>query len=892
MATKIRSVIRGSDVNHDGAKDGITMPNSKAQENLIRKTYKNAGLSTNDTQYFEAHGTGTQDGDPRETRAIGAVFAPNRPEPLHVGSVKTNIRHLEGASGLAGIIETTLALKAHKIPPNMLFNNPNPNIDFENWKIAVPTKALDWKLSHGCRRASINSFGYGGTNAHAIIEGYTAPAGEQEISLPRGLAAMVEKRPFLLPLTSHTEKAGNLFKAGLSHFLEDNTEHSAAALARSLSEHGRTMHKVRSFLVEKDREDTLSGLHEFLTWTKSDKSKTRIGFVFTGQGAQSFAMGRQLIEQSPFFRQTLEKCDDVLQSLPDRPDWSCVTELLKTKEASRVTQSAFSQPLCTAIQIALVDLLAEWGIQPSVTVGHSAGEMGAAYAAGILSFDDAIIAGYYRGLTLGMEVENAVKVPGSMLAVQMTETEATAELEPYKGRISLAAVNSPTSLTLSGELPAILELKESLSKRNIFARQLQVDKAYCSHHIAPFGPVLEQLLSKIQPRTPRCQMSSSVTTRNAEPSKMKAAYWVSNLTGQVRFADALTNLLLNDNEEQNVDMLLEIGPHPALRGPAKELMKSLKLEIPYIASLNRGVPDFGSLLSCVGQLFGLGYPVDLAAANSNLFFNHLGSVQRAMAGPKVQLPSYAWDHAKYWSETRVIKNNRLRKDRHVILGVPVADSIDNHPRWRTFLRPAELPWLSQHMIEGKVIFPAAGYISMAIEAATRLEKCPKAIKSVSLKDISFKSALPVRADDMGTEVLLEIQPVLASAKRTSDTWYRFIISSYDESERCDDTVMASFPLTKGCLLRLRALNHARHLRNFRRYPTEPRRCKSTMTISTHWVYSTEKTSGFSRATLSLHLASPWHQSPSVQTKSAQPQVTFALCTPLSWTLPSMSSLQV
>ena len=783
---KIRSVIRGSDVNHDGAKDGITMPNSRAQEHLIRKTYKNAGLSTNDTQYFEAHGTGTQAGDPRETRAIGAVFAPNRPEPLLVGSVKTNIGHLEGASGLAGIIKTTLALEEHKIPPNMLFNNPNPNIDFEHWKIAVPTKAVDWKASHGIRRASINSFGYGGTNSHAILEGYTAPASEHEISLPPGLAAMVEKRPFLLPLTSHTEKAGNLFKAGLCHFLEARTEHSTASLARSLSDHGRTMHKIRSFLVEKNREDTLSGLHESLTWTRSDKSKIRLGFVFTGQGAQSFAMGRQLIEQSPFFRQTLEKCDNVLQSLPDRPDWSCVAELLKTKETSRVTQSAFSQPLCTAIQIALVDLLAEWGVEPTVTVGHSAGEMGAAYAAGILSFDDAIIAGYYRGLTLGMEVENAVKVPGSMLAVQMTENEAITELKPYIGRIALAAANSPTSLTLSGDLPAILELKESLSKRNIFARQLQVDKAYHSHHIAPFGPVLENLLSKIRPQTPRCQMSSSVTARNAESNKMKAAYWVSNLTGQVRFADALTNLLLNDSEEQNVDVLIEIGPHPALRGPAKEVMKSLKLDVPYVASLNRGVPDFGSLLSCVGQLFALGYPIDLAAANSDLFINQHGSVQKALAGPKIKLPSYAWDHAKYWSETRVIKQNRLRKDRHVILGVPVADSVHNHPRWRTFLRPAELPWLSQHMIEGKVIFPAAGYISMAIEAATRLEKCPNSVKSVSLKDVSFKSALPVRTDDMGTEVLLEMQPILASAKRTSDTWYRFIISSYDESERCDE----------------------------------------------------------------------------------------------------------
>ena len=793
----IRSIIRGSDINHDGTKEGITVPNSAAQEALIRKTYKNAGLDTKDTQYFEAHGTGTQAGDPRETRAIGAVFAPNRTSPLHVGSVKTNIGHLEGASGLAGIIKASMALENQKIPPNMLFNNPNPNIDFENWKIAVPTKTMNWDTPNGVRRASINSFGYGGSNAHIILEGYSGPSKADGFSLSEEHKAMVASRPYLLPLTSHTEKAGDLLKKTLAQFMESNTQHSAAALAGSLSDSGRTLHQVRSYVVEKDAAEAMAGLNQALIWTRSNKSRVRIGFVFTGQGAQSFAMGRQLIEQSPLFRQSLERCDSVLQRLPDKPEWSCVTELLKTKETSRVTQSAFSQPLCTAIQISLVDLLREWGIKPSVTVGHSAGEMGAAYAAGILSFDDAIIAGYYRGLTLGMDVENAVKVPGSMLAVQMTEAEAVTELEPYTGRIAIAAVNSPTSLTLSGDLPAIIELKDVLTKRNVFARQLLVDKAYHSHHISPFGPVLEQLLSNISPEPAECQMSSSVTARYAEPATMGAKYWVSNLTGQVRFADALTNLLLNENEEQNVDLLVEVGPHPALKGPAKEVMKSLKLDIPYIASLSRGVPDFNSLLSCAGQLFSLGYPVDLAAVNSNLFIDSHGDVKRAITAPKIKLPSYAWDHASYWSETRVIKANRLRKERHVILGVPVPDSVDNHPRWRTFLRPAELPWLSQHQIEGKIIFPAAGYLTMAIEAATRLDKCPESIKSVTLRDVSFKSALPVRTDDMGTEVLFEMQPVLASAKRTSDTWYRFIISSYDANGRCDEHCHGTIEVEEG-----------------------------------------------------------------------------------------------
>ena len=598
---------------------------------------------------------------------------------------------------------------------------------------------------------------------------------------------MVKNRPFLLPLTSHSEKAGNLQKDQLKSFLDTRSQHPIASIARSLSENGRTMHQVRSFLVDNDADSIPSALSEKSTWTRSDKARKRIGFVFTGQGAQSYAMGRQLIEQSPLFRQTLERCDDVLQSLPHKPDWSVVTELLQSKESSRVAQAAFSQPLCTAIQIALVDMLEEWGIKPSVTVGHSAGEMGAAYAAGILTFDDAIVAAFYRGLTLSMKVEDSVKVAGSMMAVQMTEAEATTELAQYEGQIVIAAVNSPTSLTLSGDKPAIMELCETLKKRNVFARVLQIDRAYHSHHIAPFGPVLNDFLQKLSPRAGRCKMSSSVTARQAEPSKMKGPYWVANLTGQVKFADALTNLLLSDEEEINVDILLELGPHPALKGPVKEVMKSLRLDIPYVPSLARGVPDFYSLLACAGQLFALGYPVDLPAVNSNLFLDYRGSVRRDTVGEVIKLPSYSWDHSSgYWAETRVIKANRTRQANHEILGAPIADSIANHPRWRSFLRPAEMPWLSDHMIEGKVIFPAAGYLTMAIEAVIRLEKCPEEVKSIELHSVSFKSALHVRTDDMGTEIVLEMHPVLTSAKRSSDRWYDFVISSYDAGGRCDE----------------------------------------------------------------------------------------------------------
>ena len=435
----------------------------------------------------------------------------------------------------------------------------------------------------------------------------------------------------------------------------------------------------------------------------------------------------------------------------------------------------------------MTDLLAEWGIKPSITVGHSAGEMGAAYAAGIVSFDDAIVAAYYRGKIFAMEVDNAVKVPGAMMAIQMTEAEAKEELRPYHGRVKIAAVNSPTSLTLSGDEPAIDELKDILTEKKVFNRKLLVDKAYHSHHIAPYGPLLAQYLSKLRPMKATCPMSSSVTARLAESRKMSGRYWVSNLTGQVRFSDALTNLLLSDEEEVNVDALVEIGPHPALKGPVKEIMKSFRLDIPYVPTLSRGSGDFDCLLGTAGQLFALGYPVDLTAVNSNIFTDQKGHAQKAPSATKVTLPSYAWDHSiKYWADTRVTKNHRLRSGYHEILGAPIPHSVENHPRWRRFLRPAEIPWLSQHVIEGKVIFPAAGYICIAIEAMIRLDKCPEELESINLQEVSFKSALPLATDDQGMEVITELQPAAVSAKRTSDTWYRFTINSYDKSGRCDE----------------------------------------------------------------------------------------------------------
>lgn len=797
----IRAIVRATGSNHDGKKNGITLPNSAAQEYLIRSTYERAGLNPNHTQYFEAHGTGTAAGDPIETRAIGAVFAPGRDEPLYVGSVKTNIGHLEGASGLAGVIKTTMALENQYIPPNMHFKTPNPKIDFENWKIAVPTKLVEWKVPEGiARRASINSFGYGGTNAHIVLEEYT----QEESTLPpvvaEPVANGVHSRPYLVPLTSHSAKAGELSEETLKTYLNNTEDSTIADLAFSLSTR-RTLHQQRSFVVANDKTglvDQLTTPRPAAPWTVAKNSVPKLGFIFTGQGAQWFAMGRQLIEECPHFRQSLQRCDAILKSLPDAPEWSILEELNKTKETTLLGETLYSQTICTALQLAIIDLIECWGIKPSAVVGHSSGEMGAAYAAGILSFESALIAAYYRGRY--MSANRTDGVPGGMMAVGLPENKCLEELKPYAGRLTIAAVNSPSTMTVSGDEDAILELKDKLTEKKVFVRQLIVKQAFHSHHMFPLAPAYESALknnSTFKTNPPKCRMFSSVTSRQADYEKMGASYWASNMVQAVRFSDALTGILLDEEDEQNIDVLIEIGPHPALKGPARQTIQSLKLDLPYVASLTRGVPDFEGLLNMAGTLFSLGYPVDIIAANKNLSKALDGVLVSTPTGAKLEnLPTYTWEHRRYWSETRYIKEHRQREFRHATLGHRVAGSVVRHPLFRNYLRLSELPWLNEHVVENKIVFPGAGYISMAIEAAVRTDEV-ESVKMIHLKDIVVKNALLIPSNDEGVEVLLELKPVTLSAKSHSDTWYEFNVFSYDENSNCTSHCHGLISIEKG-----------------------------------------------------------------------------------------------
>lgn len=807
--SRIRAVVRGTGINHDGKKNGITMPSSEAQEQLLRTVYKRAQLDPAETEYIECHGTGTRAGDPRETAALANVFTKGkkRDSKLHIGSVKTNIGHLEGASGLAGIIKATWALESKLIPPNMHFNKPNPEIEWEAWQLQIPTKPVEWWTQYDARRASVNSFGYGGSNAHVILEEYRPDSALSSVSASQQSAlAPISERPYLLPITSHSDQAGALMAEKIKQYLQAKGESiQVADLATTMSTR-RAMHDTRSYAIGANPRAIAENLDEIPSFTTASTQSPRLGFVFTGQGAQWAGMGKQLINLSPLFRQTLERCDAVLQSLPDKPDWSVVAEISNEDDkTSRLKETTLSQPLCTALQLAIVSMLNAWGIKPAACVGHSSGEMAAAYAAGLISFENAIVAAYYRGLYMGSGVSIPDAVPGAMMAVGMSPGEVEEALKPYDGKICIAAVNSPSSVTCSGDAEPIEELRKELTEKKVFARKLQVAQAFHSHHMRPLAPGYQEALDKHPGFTasqPTAHMVSSVTARTASVEYMSSgSYWATNMVSPVMFSDALTGILLNEDDDSlRIDALVEIGPHAALKGPSRQVLQGLGLDkMPYIGTLARGKHDFESLLSCAGQLFSLGHTeMRLQSVNADHTLSLQGTAIQHNRGQRLtDFPLYAWDHRSFWAENRVIRTHRLRKHRHTLLGARVPGDVEQRPRWRNHLRIAEIPWLQDHVVEGNVVFPAAGYISVAIEAAARLHSVEgKTVREYCLKNVSVKSPLVISDGEQGTEMLVDLAPSVESAKSRYSNRFDFVVSSVDAEDRyyehCTGTLSMSF----------------------------------------------------------------------------------------------------
>ncbi|KAK4063043.1 hypothetical protein Trihar35433_8838 [Trichoderma harzianum] len=789
----IEGVIRETAVNSDGRTKGITMPSPTAQAAMIRQAYKNAGLdpTVDRCQYFECHGTGTQAGDPVEAQAIRDAFFPlgsdiQDDNKLYVGSIKTIIGHLEGCAGLAGLIKALLAMKHHTIPPNLHFKELSSKVEPFYHNLQIPTKAIPWpETSDKCLRASVNSFGFGGTNAHVILESYEGekPAA---IDIPddKFIGPLVMSASSGVSLIESVKTYADRIRSDPSLDLENLAwilQKKRSSLSSKIFFSGATRQRLIDFM-DRFVEDSSSVPPETVgnQFQPIDPNETPgILGVFTGQGAQWASMGRGLYQSSHLFRSSIEQCEAVLNKLPDAPSWSLTEQLLADEGTSRISEAEISQPICTALQIALVDLLRASGVKLDAVVGHSSGEIAATYAAGIINLENAMQIAYYRGFHSHLAKKS---VPGAMMAVGLSFADAYrfCNQPEYFGRLKVAASNSPLSVTLSGNADAIMQAKAHFDESKTFARQLKVDTAYHSHLMLPCAEAyLKSLLAcDIQIQSPRddCIWTSSVRgdtdllEDGLEP--LKGQYWVDNLLGMVQFSQAVEHSIWHGGP---FNVAIEIGPHPALKGPAEQTLKTYFGTVPNYAGLMRRGDDEVEAFSGA-----LGYVWSYLGSSAVDFDGYRRAFDRQTSSNLLKdLPSYGWDHRRaYWRESRVSRNYRLRNDKsQELLGRRTPDDSDQELRWRNIVRLHELPWIQGHLFQGQVLFPGAGYIVMALQAAAEIAD-QRAVELYEVTDISMDRAMVIPEGTAGVETLFTARLLEKQSKLESSESLSFEFACY------------------------------------------------------------------------------------------------------------------
>ncbi|KAL8336217.1 hypothetical protein RB601_000166 [Gaeumannomyces tritici] len=816
----IRAVVRGSGTNQDGqGTGGMTLPNKAAQEALIRDVYATYSLDLDQTGFVEAHATGTPAGDPLEAGAIASTFkrvgpsAASKP-PLWIGAAKTNHGHLEGASGVAAIIKTVLTLEKGIIPPNINFEKCNPRIPVDKWGIKLPLEPTPFLGADGLRRASINSFGFGGTNAHAVLDdaaSYFKQRGlggrhATEAISETSAAAQSATPTSTFPSTHKVFLFSAHDEAGIDRVLSTYAKHLEAeacpkddaylsSLAYTLSQR-RSRLAWRVAVTADSHASLVVALKDSSTKSRAVRtnaaSKPALGFIFTGQGAQWFAMGRELLPYA-VFRDSVAAADAYLRTVGC--DFSILEELTqRDAETSRVDEPLLSQTLCTVLQVALVELLASWGAAPKRVVGHSSGEIAAAYAAGALDRESAWRVAYSRGVVSGRPSPSK----GAMLAVGCSADSVAPLFKEVDGKLGtggelvIACYNSPRSLTISGNEAKIDELQAAAEKSKLFARKLRVSRAYHSSHMQPVADEYSKLMGLLTrpaeaPAGEKVQVFSSVTGKAIDVLEMaQATYWTRNLVSPVRFQQAVHQLCTTNTAKRQLKVgggaelpvthLVEVGPHGALQGAVRETLLSdpnLKA-LRYLSVLTRAKHAAVTALNAVSTLAAAGHPIELAAVNREI---------RSSSAVLTDLPPYPFHHGpaqEYWSESRRSKAWRFRKRaRHDLLGATVPDWNPEEPRWRNFLRVSELPWLKDHIVTGSIVVPGVSYLIMAIEGIRQLYEArgDGVLIGYNLRDIIISRALQVQeAED--TEVMLSMRRLAESAQADSAAWWEWKVTSF------------------------------------------------------------------------------------------------------------------
>ncbi|KAI2620578.1 hypothetical protein GGR54DRAFT_105320 [Hypoxylon sp. NC1633] len=798
----IECTIRETGLSQDGKTQGITSPSHAAQTQLIRDCYSSAGLDiTNPThhpQFFECHGTGTLAGDAAEAEAIKTAFFPTDSDAPHglvkdttrllVGSIKSIIGHTEGTAGIAGVLKAMLALKNATIPPNLLFHRLNPRIKpfYENLQVSTAASPWPHVQEGNPRRASVNSFGFGGANAHAILESYEPEQPQQDVSVSTIFSPFVfsaaSKTSLLAYLSNFLEflqaNSHNIRLQDLGYTLHSRRTCFQVTLALTASTVDELCDKIRSTL-EEARGDAGRVATRRVALRSSRRGKPSMLGVFTGQGAQWAGMGSQLLKTSKAARKTIERLELRLAQLPtsDRPAWSLTQVLLDDPPSSHsdIGKATLSQPLCTAIQILQVDLLRAAGIKFAAVVGHSSGEIAAAYASGFITAEDAICIAYYRGLHSHLASGSSGEA-GAMMAVGTTPEDALDLLvQPeFKDHVSIAAVNSPINITLSGDQDSIAELKVIFEDEKKFTRILKVDKAYHSHHMTLCSGAYLESLRALEIQTGHGNGTTWFSSvfdgedMSIRRELLQGSYWNDNMVNTVLFKQAVSRAY---ESQGDFDIAIEIGPHPALKGPVTQTVQDLSSEsLPYTGVFSRGTSAVESLSGCLGFIW-TRFGKDAVDLHSFDTFVSSSSRYRLVKG----LPTYAWEHGDYWNESRYAKAVRLRPDPvHELLGHMAPDSNEQDLRWRHILQPSEMPWLMGHQLQGQIVFPAAAYVVTALEAALAMGNHKNAsISLIELSEVEFYRALVFDDDKSSVEVIISLGDITHPEPDTIEANFKY-----------------------------------------------------------------------------------------------------------------------
>lgn len=696
---KVWALVKGTAMNNNGYNVNLPATSVEGQKSVLADAYRFSGIAPKDVHYVEAHGTGTRLGDPTEATALGEFFCKaKRRHALHIGSVKTNIGHLEAAAGIAGLIKVVLAMQHRTLPPSLNCDEYNPAIDFEALRLQVQHAPGPWPAKKGeTLKAGINSFGWGGTNAHTVVEEYRRPSHTP--------AAKQHKEMYCLPVSAQSQAALITYVKRYADMIRSLPEQAVSDLCVATALRKPSL-SHRAFFSAKTKEALLKALEDFAYDADSSTVNTtplqhhKVVMVFPGQGAQWIGMGRDLLAKEPVFRDVIEACDKAFRP---HTGWSLVRLLTTPSEESRLNEIDVVQPALCAIQVALAKLWMSWGIQPQALVGHSMGEVAAACISGAIDLQQAALIICTRSRLM----KTVSGKGGTMAVTELSFEKAEALLTQFPG-LSIAASNSPKSTVLSGDQQSISEVLQTLEHEGLFCRQVNVDVASHSRQMDPLKKHLRKTLTGIKPNATAIPFYSTVKNRKVEGSALTAGYWVDNLRNPVHFSSVVSQLMRDDHT-----LFIEVSPHPLLVVSLNECAAHEGKNILSVATLFREKPEQESLYKNVGELFRHGFDVPWSA-----FY-------RTDRAPHIQLPSYPFQRERFELRSRAVRQVTDVKPgrRYPLLGKAIWVATEAHTYFKeTLLSLEAYPYLGDHLVNNDIVVPGAVYAEMMLEAASEVQE--------------------------------------------------------------------------------------------------------------------------------------------------------------------------